>query len=78
VSHNNYDHTEAELDINCIFPIERFRELEVEGYIGELAPVSFTIMGRIFRRTVLQNEMAPVLLRRLKDERVDVFFLVPA
>jgi D-proline reductase (dithiol) PrdB len=78
LSHNNYDHTEAELDINCIFPIERFKELEVEGYIGELAPVSFTIMGRIFRRTVLQNEMAPEILRRLKDERVDVFFLVPA
>jgi len=78
VSHNNYDHTGADLDINCVFPIERLRELEVEGYIGELAPVSFTIMGRIFRRTVLQTEMAPEILRRLKDERVDIFFLVPA
>jgi D-proline reductase (dithiol) PrdB len=78
ISHNNYDHTDADLDINCVFPIERFRELEAEGYIGELADFSFTIMGRIFRRTALQNEMVPLILQRLKDERVDVFFLVPA
>lgn len=77
ISHNNYDRTDAEKDINCVFPIERFRELEAEGYIGEFAPVAYTIMGRIFRRTALQNDMAPELLRRLKEGRVDAFFLVP-
>ncbi len=78
ISHENYDHTDAERDVNCVFPIERFRELGKEGYIGELSPVNYTIMGRIFRLTVLKNELAPQLLNGLKAQRVDVFFLVPA
>ncbi len=78
VSHNYYDHTDADRDVNCVFPIERFRELEKEGYIGELAPVNYTIMGRIFRRTALQNQIALEITKRLKQEGVDVFFLVPA
>jgi len=78
VSHNYYEHTDADRDVNCVFPIERFRELEEEGYIGELAPVNYTIMGRIFRRTALQNQIALEITKRLKQEGVDVLFLVPA
>ena len=78
VSHNYYDHTDADRDVNCVFPIERFRELEEEGYIGELTPVNYTIMGRIFRRTALQNQIALEITKRLKQEGVDVLFLVPA
>ena len=78
VSHNYYDHTDADRDVNCVFPIERFRELEEEGYIGKIAPVNYTIMGRIFRRTALQNQIALEITKRLKQEGVDVLFLVPA
>jgi len=78
VSHNYYDHSDAEIDINCVFPIERLRELETEGYIGELAPVNYTIMGRIFRRTALVNETAREIAESLRRQRADVFFLVPA
>ncbi len=78
IVHYAYDHTDAKKDINCIFPIERFQELEAEGYIGELAPVAFTLMGGIFRRTYVRTEMAPRILQRLKDMKADVLFLVPA
>jgi len=78
ISHNNYDHTDAEKDINAIFPIDRLRELESQGYIGEFAPTAYTIMGRIFRQTALQQELAPQILQKLKDAEVDVFLLVPA
>ncbi|MBI2305203.1 MAG: hypothetical protein HYU86_10740 [Chloroflexi bacterium] len=78
ITHNHYDHRDADRDVNCIFPIERFRDLEKEGFIGELAPTSYTLMGRIFRRTALLQEMAPYLLRRLKEEAVDALFMVPA
>jgi D-proline reductase (dithiol) PrdB len=78
ISHNNYDHSDAEKDINAIFPIDRLRELESQGYIGEFAPTAYTIMGRIFRRTALQQELAPQILQKLKDAEVDVFLLVPA
>ena len=64
-------------DLNTIFPLERFRELEAQGIIGELAPVAFTFMGRIFMRTKLQNEMAPHLIGRLREMNVDAAFLVP-
>jgi D-proline reductase (dithiol) PrdB len=64
-------------DLNTIFPLDRFRELEAQGLIGELASVAFTFMGRIFTRTRLQKEMAPHLIGRLKALQVDAAFLVP-
>lgn len=64
-------------DLNTIFPLERFRELEIQGLIGELASVAFTFMGRIFTRTRLQKEMAPHLIGRLREMGVDAAFLVP-
>ena len=78
ISHGNYDHSDAERDINCVFPIERLRELDEEGYIGEFVSPSYTVMGRIFRRTALQQEMTPQLLQWLKDAKVDVLVMVPA
>lgn len=64
-------------DLNTIFPLDRFRELEAQGCIGELASPAFTFMGRIFTRTRLQKEMAPHLIGRLREMSVDAAFLVP-
>lgn len=64
-------------DLNTIFPLDRFRELEAQGRIGELASPAFTFMGRIFTRTRLQKEMAPHLIGRLREMGVDAAFLVP-
>lgn len=36
VTHGHYDHADADLDINCIFPIDRLREFQHEGLIGGL------------------------------------------
>lgn len=72
-----YDQSDAEKDINCVFPIERFRDLEKEGYIGELAPVNITTgMGRLYKRTHLQTVMAPAIAELLKEEKVDAVFLI--
>ena len=78
ISHDYYDHSDAERDVNCVFPIERMRELAAEGFIGGLSEVHFTFMGRIFRKTGLLNEMIPSLIERLKALSVDLAFLVPA
>ena len=64
-------------DLNTIFPLERFRELEAQERIGVLASVAFTFMGRIFTRTRLQKEMAPHLIGRLRELQIDAAFLVP-
>lgn len=76
ISHNWYDHTDADKDVNCVFPIERLRELEQEGYIGELSPLNYTIMGRIFRRTALQANTAEEIVKRLKEQEVAILLLV--
>ena len=62
-------------DINCIFPIDRFRELEAEGVIGGLAEISYSFMGLIPDPASLINDTAPDAARRLKDAGVDAAFL---
>jgi D-proline reductase (dithiol) PrdB len=47
IAHAHYDHTDADEDINCVFPLARLWELEVEGYIGECAPVHYSLMGYV-------------------------------
>ena len=77
VIHKGYNTTDAERDVNCVFPIERFRELEAEGFIGELASPTYTFMGRVFSRKALQYDLAPALADKLVADRVDIFYLVP-
>ncbi len=74
-----YNHADADRDINCMFPLERLRELAAERVIGEVAPHHYSgFMGRTYIRSAVVNEAAPVLVRRLRDESVDAFVLVPA
>ncbi len=79
INDSYYDHSDADQDINCVFPIERMRELEAEGVIGELAPRLYSgFMGRIYTRSAVLEEAAPALAARLKEDRVDALILVPA
>jgi D-proline reductase (dithiol) PrdB len=64
-------------DFNTVFPLERLRELAAEGFVGSLAPIAFTFMGRIFKRTELQKEMTPGIVERLRLLDVDAALLVP-
>ena len=73
--HPGYDHGPAEQDINCIFPVDRFKELEEEDVIGELAETNYSFMGLIDNPVALMAETAPEAARRLKDAGVDVVFL---
>ncbi len=77
--HNYFDHRDAANDLNCVFPVERLKELEAERYIGKLAPIAVTLgMGRLYKRTALQNETVPEILALLKREGADFVLLVPA
>ncbi len=74
-----YNHADADRDINCIFPLDRLRELAAERAIGSVAPHHYSgFMGRTYIRTAVVNEAAPALARKLRDESVDAFVLVPA
>jgi D-proline reductase (dithiol) PrdB len=73
--HQGYDNGPANQDINCIFPIDRFRELQREGVIGSLAETYYSFMGLLPDARPLIAETAPEVARRLKSAGVDAVFL---
>lgn len=74
-----YDHRDADRDLNCVFPIDRLRELAADGVIGQVAGRLWSgFMGRIYTRSAVTRESAPALAKELEKDRVDLFVLVPA
>jgi D-proline reductase (dithiol) PrdB len=80
ITHNYYDHRDADQDINVVFPIERLKEFEAGGMIGGVAPRHFSFMGHIVGRHIetLVNRTGPEVAKRLKADGVDIVFLTPA
>lgn len=75
VSHGGYDNGDVNKDINCMFPIDRMRELAEEGYIKALAPVNFGFMGGGGDVAVFTEETGPEIAKQLKEEGVDAVLL---
>lgn len=75
VSHGGYDNADVNKDINCMFPIDRVRELAEEGFIKEIAPVNFGFMGGGGDQQKFREETGPEIARRLKEENVDAVIL---
>ena len=75
VAHLHYDLSGPREDINCVFPLDRFVELEREGVIGELADTNYSFMGFIQRPDLLMSETAPEVARLLKADGVDAVLL---
>ena len=74
-----YDTASAKVDLNCVFPLDRLRELVAEGVIGSLAPRQWSgFMGRIYKRQYLIEEAAPAFAAELAADEVDLALLVPA
>ena len=78
--HDSYYAVEsAREDINCVFPIDRLRELADRGAIGSVSPRLWSgFMGRIYKRTELREEVAPAWAEELRLDDVDLAILVPA
>ncbi|MGD8765454.1 MAG: glycine/sarcosine/betaine reductase selenoprotein B family protein [Desulfobacteraceae bacterium] len=76
IAHAHYDHSLAEQDINTVFPIQRFIELENEGIIGKLTDThySFSYVNDVVS---FVTETVPEFISRIKAAGVDVLFLVP-
>lgn len=80
ITHDYYDHREADRDQNIVFPWERVRELVTRGILGGTTSNHFSFMGHIDGKhvQVLEQTVLPELLKRLLTEAPDVVLLTPA
>lgn len=80
ITHDYYDHRDADRDINVVWPIDRLRELAAGAEIGALAAPHFSFMGHIDKHHIatLTQRTAPAVAARLRDDGVDAVLLAPA
>lgn len=76
--HFGYPTADAQRDPNCVFPLERTRELEASRVIRELVDPAFSFMGGIYSARKVREELAPQIADELKRAHADALFLVPA
>jgi D-proline reductase (dithiol) PrdB len=77
ISHTHYDRTDADQDINCVFPLDRLHELKEEGVIGSTASTHFGFMGYIPKTEKLTERVIPEVVKLLKADEVDIVVLSP-
>ena len=70
----HYDHACADLDINCIFPVDRLRELAAERRIGGLTERHFSL-GFSQSLRDLRERTIPLLAREVDRARPDAVLL---
>ncbi len=76
VTHHHYDHSDADQDINVVFPLELLHELKAEGFIGDVAREHVGYMGYTMRLKQMYEETAPAIAEHInKKSRADVIVL---
>ena len=80
ITHNYYDHSDADKDVNIVFPIERVLDLKKLGDIADVNHRHFSFMGHITNHHVhtLMRDTAPRVASALKADGVDIVILTPA
>jgi D-proline reductase (dithiol) PrdB len=72
----NFDRSGFADDVNLVFPIDRFRELEQRGQIGSLGDVHYSFMGAGHTPDAYEHG-AEQVAGLLKKDKVDAVFLTP-
>jgi D-proline reductase (dithiol) PrdB len=76
VTHHHYDHSDADRDINVVFPIDPLRELAAEGLIGGVAQEHVGYMGYTMQLKQMYEQTAPEIAEEIdKKSRADVVVL---
>jgi len=76
-AHDHYDHSDADRDPNCMFPLDRLRELADERVVGSVAAGHVGFMGWIPDPHRFARETVPAIVSRLVDDHVDAVVLSP-
>jgi D-proline reductase (dithiol) PrdB len=79
ITHDYYDHADADRDLNVVLPVERLRELAAAGEIAGVARLAYGFMGHITgpHLETLKRRTAPEVAAQLKEARVDAVLLAP-
>ena len=75
VTHGHYNHTHADQDINCVFPIERLRELAAAGIIGGVGDKHLGFMGYTQQLRDLYDRAAPEMAKIIERSQADAVIL---
>jgi D-proline reductase (dithiol) PrdB len=75
VTHSHYDHRDADEDINCVFPIDRLRELADEGVIGGVSNIHLGFMGYSQNLRDLYERAAPEIAKIMLHSKADAVLL---
>ena len=80
ITHDYYDHRDAERDLNIVLPLARLREFVAEGKLGAVAERHYGFMGHIDGPHIvtLMEQTAPAVAARLQADGVDLVLLTPA
>ena len=80
ITHDYYDHTDGDRDINIIVPLKALRSCVERGIVGSLSRDFFGFMGHIRGDHIgtLINRSCRELIRLLRQDLVDVVLLAPA
>ena len=78
IAHFGYPTSDAEEDPNCVFPLDALKDMVADGTIAALAPEAVTFMGGIYSQRRVEKELAPAVIEKIKQQNVDLCYLVPA
>lgn len=68
VTHHHYDHSDADRDINVVFPLDALRDLVAEGFIGAVAQEHIGYLGYTMQLRRMYDETAPQIAEEI-DKR---------
>jgi D-proline reductase (dithiol) PrdB len=73
--HNHYDTSEAQKDPNVVFPIERLRELQAEGFIRGVSNKHIGFKGFSVNLKAQYENLAPKVAEEIERSQADAVLL---
>ena len=76
VTHHHYDHSDADKDINVVFPIDALRDLQNDGFIRDVARKHIGYMGYTMQLKAMYEGTAREIANEIdKGSRADAVIL---
>ena len=76
VTHHHYDHSDADRDINVVFPIDVLRDLQAEGFIKGIAKKHVGYMGYTMQLKAMYEGTAREIANEIdRGSRADAVIL---